>query len=623
MHSSRQRFCAFLKDGPSPDPLDLAGRSGVAAPQKKSVGSNFWRYLTWLRPHWRMIATICTIALASAVLSLAMPWATKHIIDSIIPDRNNWHQLNPLGIGLLIILVFQQLVELSRNWLTAKLNARIILRLRQRLYGHLLGLPLHQLSDIKTGGITARLSGDIDAITGMVQMGVISPIASGIRILLTLAMLLLISWRLSLTISLMIPVILVLNISYTKRIRPIYRSMRRDRADIDARVVETFGGIRVVRAFRRERTEALRYAVAHHTVIRKSLRAQMMEYAVWSGWGFLIPLMSLLIVWLGGILVMRGQTTVGGIVGFEMYMLLLLSPVSNIVRSVSEVQHGMAALDRVFELLSRPIDKPDRPNSSVVPRRVEELEFDDVTFGYHPERPVLRSFSLRVPRGAVVALVGASGAGKTTVTNMVARFYDPDRGAIRLNGVDLRDLKLRSYRGLLGLVSQDVFLFDGTIAENIRYGRPDASPGAVEQAARRANAHEFIIRTPEGYDTLVGERGLRLSGGQAQRVSIARALLADPQILILDEATSNLDSESEQLIQSALRELLAGRTTFVIAHRLSTVVNADLIVVLDEGRIVESGRHDELLLRDGPYRAMVERQQRGGARGAEPLLATE
>lgn len=569
-----------------------------------------------------MIAFICVIALVSALLSLAMPWATQYIIDHVLPAKQ-WTLLHQIGIILLVLLVVQQIVELSRNWLTAKLNARIILRLRQRLYVHLLGLPLHQLSDIKTGGITARLSGDIDAITGMVQIGVISPIASGFRILLTVAMLLAINWKLSLSVTLMIPVILVLNLSYAKRIRPIYRSLRRDRADIDARVVETFAGIRVVRAFRRERTEGLRYAIAHHTVMRKTLRAQMLEYAVWSGWGFLIPLLSLIIVWLGGVLVMHGQATVGGIVAFQMYMLLLLSPVSNIVRSVSEVQHGMAALDRVFELLARPIDKPDRPLAAEAPRRVEEIEFDDVTFGYHPDRPVLRSLSLRVSRGAVVALVGASGAGKTTVTNLVARFYDPDRGAIRLNGIDLRDLKLRSYRGLLGLVSQDVFLFDGTIAENIGYGRPDASPPEIEEAARRANAHEFIIRTPGGYDTLVGERGLRLSGGQAQRISIARALLADPQILILDEATSNLDSESEQLIQSALRELLVGRTTFVIAHRLSTVMNADQIVVLEDGRLVEQGRHDELMSRDGPYRSMVERQQRGGAADVEPMLTSE
>ena len=569
-----------------------------------------------------MIAFICVIALVSALLSLAMPWATQYIIDHVLPAKQ-WTLLHQIGIILLVLLVVQQIVELSRNWLTAKLNSRIILRLRQRLYVHLLGLPLHQLSDIKTGGITARLSGDIDAITGMVQIGVISPIASGFRILLTVAMLLAINWKLSLSVTLMIPVILVLNLSYAKRIRPIYRSLRRDRADIDARVVETFAGIRVVRAFRRERTEGLRYAIAHHTVMRKTLRAQMLEYAVWSGWGFLIPLLSLIIVWLGGVLVMHGQATVGGIVAFQMYMLLLLSPVSNIVRSVSEVQHGMAALDRVFELLARPIDKPDRPLAAEAPRRVEEIEFDDVTFGYHPDRPVLRSLSLRVSRGAVVALVGASGAGKTTVTNMVARFYDPDRGAIRLNGIDLRDVKLRSYRGLLGLVSQDVFLFDGTIAENIGYGRPDASPPEIEEAARRANAHEFIIRTPGGYDTLVGERGLRLSGGQAQRISIARALLADPQILILDEATSNLDSESEQLIQSALRELLVGRTTFVIAHRLSTVMNADQIVVLEDGRLVEQGRHDELMSRDGPYRSMVERQQRGGAADVEPMLTSE
>lgn len=618
MKSSGRQFREFLKHGPPPDPLDAAGRSGVTS--KTGSRSNLRLYRQWLWPHWPMIALVCAFATLTAVLSLAMPWATKFIIDRVIPARD-WRTLNIAGGVLIVIICLSQWSELSRNWFTAKLNARIIFRLRQALFTHLLGLPLHQLGDMKTGGITARLSGDIDAITGLAQMGLISPYSSLVRIAFTVAMLVQLNWRLSLAVTFLLPMIALFNISYTRKIRPIYRSLRRDRADIDARVVETFAGIRVVRAFRRERTEARRYGIAHHAVMRKSLRAQVMEFAIWSGWGFLIPIVSLVIIWFGGAMVMRGQLSVGGVVAFEMYMVLLLSPVSNIVRSVSEVQHGLAALDRVCELMSRPIDKPDRPGAVSAPRRIERIEFDHVDFAYHADRPVVRSFTLDVPGGSVVALVGASGAGKTTVTNLVARFYDPTSGAIRLNGIDLRDLRLRSFRSLLGLVSQDVFLFDGTIAENISYSRPDASPAEIEAAARRANAHEFILKTPQGYATLVGERGLRLSGGQAQRVSIARALLADPQILILDEATSSLDSESEQLIQQALRELLAGRTTFVIAHRLSTVVNADLIVVMDHGRIVEFGRHEELMRLGGPYRAMVERQQRGLDEEREELLS--
>jgi len=584
-----------------------------------------WRYLrdylTWLRPFAGTMVLIYLLGIAAAGLSLILPWATMIVFDHVLPARN-WAALHTFGAVLLVILLVQQGLDFLRNWRTAVLNARVLFRLRQCLFEHLLHLPLHKLADMKTGGITSRLSGDVDAVSGLVQIAVLTPAVAATKIVATIGLLLAIQWQLSLAAALMLPGVVALNILYLRRVRPIYRSMRRDRAEIDGRVVETFGGIRVVRGFQREKTEALRYAICHHTVIRKNLLARFYEFCVWSGWGLLIPLAALVVVWLGGVLVLLGKTTVGSIIAFQMYLMMLLAPVSSIVRSYGEVQHALASAERIFDLLREQVDKPDRPGARPAPTCVERIEFDHVTFGYQPDRPVLHDVSFVVPGGTTVALVGPSGAGKTTVTNLVARFYDPDQGAVRLNGIDLRDLRLRSYRRLLGIVQQDVFLFDGTIAENIAYARPDASREQIEQAARRANAHEFIAAFPEGYDTLVGERGVRLSGGQAQRISIARAILADPQILILDEATSNLDSESERLIQAALAELLADRTTFIIAHRLSTVVNADLIIVLDQGRVVEVGRHEELMAANGLYRAMVERQQQAlaleaGAVGAE------
>jgi ATP-binding cassette subfamily B protein/subfamily B ATP-binding cassette protein MsbA len=293
---------------------------------------------------------------------------------------------------------------------------------------------------------------------------------------------------------------------------------------------------------------------------------------------------------------------------FQWYTFLLMNPVWQIVNSFSELQRSLAAMERVFEVLSWERDKPDRPDARDAPNIVHEIRFDDVEFEYREGRPVVRDFNVTVRGGSVIALVGRSGAGKTTVTDLVARFHDPTRGRILLNGSDIREFKLKTYRELLAIVQQDVFLFDGSVRDNIAYGRHNATDAEVEDAARRANAHEFIERLPEGFETFVGERGVKLSGGQQQRLAIARAILAKPQILILDEATSNLDTESEQLIQASMATLLAGRTTFVIAHRLSTIRRADLILLMEDGRVIERGTHQELMAAQGLYHDMVVRQ---------------
>jgi ATP-binding cassette subfamily B protein/subfamily B ATP-binding cassette protein MsbA len=317
---------------------------------------------------------------------------------------------------------------------------------------------------------------------------------------------------------------------------------------------------------------------------------------------------NVVIVWYGGYLNVVGRASIGDIMAFQWYTFLLMNPVWNIVNSFSELQRSLAAMERVFEVLAMAGDKPDRADARDAPPVVREVRFEGVEFEYRPGRPVVRDFTVTVPGGSVVALVGRSGAGKTTVTDLAARFHDPTRGRILVNGADVRDLRLRTYRDLLAIVQQDVFLFDGSVRDNIAYGRHAATSAEVEDAARRANAHEFIVKLPLGYDTFVGERGVKLSGGQQQRLAIARAILAAPQILILDEATSNLDTASEQLIQASMATLLAGRTTFVIAHRLSTVRRADLILLMEDGRIVERGDHDELMAARGGYFDMVVRQ---------------
>jgi ATP-binding cassette, subfamily B, bacterial len=315
------------------------------------------------------------------------------------------------------------------------------------------------------------------------------------------------------------------------------------------------------------------------------------------------------VLWWGGNLYLEGRASIGQILAFNAYSAALMWPIYHIVSTLTDVQRSFAAVGRVFDILRRPTELADPPDAIDAPEKIDELRFEDVSFSYSADKPVIESFSLTVLGGQTVALVGPSGAGKSTLADLAARFYVPVSGAIYLNGIDFRRIRLHSFRRMLGLVSQDVFLFDGTVAENIAFGTREATRAEIEEAATMANAHEFISALPKGYDTLIGERGTKLSGGQRQRLSIARAILADPRLLILDEATSALDTESEQHIQRALEQLRKNRTTFVIAHRLSTIAAADLIIVLDKGKLVESGTHEALMTRNGSYAAMVARQR--------------
>lgn len=580
-------------------------------------------YLRWLLPFRLTAGLLILLALGVAVLDMAQPLFMRHIIDQILlndqlSSSQRLSALHWVGLAFLSVIVLSRLLEATRNFQQRLLNARLLLSLRRALFSRMLDLPLNTLSDMKTGGIISRLSGDIDRTTGLLQLAIISPGVSLVRLTIALAILISINWKLALMAMVVLPPALFLSLAVARRVRPIYRSIREENAFIDARVSETFGGIRVVRAFQRENNEKAVYLGGRHTIVRKELFAHWREILLWTTWGFLLASVNVVIVWMGGAMHIAGKTTIGDIMAFQWYTLMLLEPVWQIVNSFSELQRSLAGMERVFEVLETPIDKPDAADAVAAPQQVEELRFEHVDFEYNPGEPVLKDFDLTVSGGSVVALVGRSGAGKTTVTDLVARFQDPTNGRILLNGIDLRNIRLASYRALLGVVQQEVFLFDGTIRENIAYGRPKATDDEIIDAAQRANAHQFIEQLPRGYDTMIGERGVRLSGGQAQRLSIARAILADPQILILDEATSNLDTESEQLIQQSLDDLMHHRTTFVIAHRLSTVAAADLILVMDAGQIVEHGTHATLLEQRGVYYDMVTRQR--DAMQNDPLL---
>lgn len=578
-----------------------------------AVSDSLAEYFQHLKPHRSAVAGLMLAALALVGLQAFEPLFLRFTIDHILLEGSldnaaKLARLGVVGTFFLGIAIASNLLAAVKEYRQRLLNTKVMLTLRRLLFRRLLQMPLPVLWDMRTGGILSRLSGDIETTTGLLQTAIVAPTLSLARLIVAVGILFALNWRLALTALAVIPGAVVVSLISARRVRPIYRAVRAETERIDGRVGETFGGIRVVRAFQRERHELLTYTRGRNQVLRKELAAYRRELFIWTGWGLLLGIVNVVIVWYGGALSVRGHASIGDIMAFQWYTFLLLNPVWQIVNALSDLQRAFAAMERVFELLRIPADKPDRPGAVSAPVVVRELLFEKVDFAYQDARPVMRQLDLAVAGGSVVAIVGRSGAGKTTLTDLVARFHDPTRGRILLNGMDIRDIRLDTYRRLLAIVRQEVFLFDGSVRENIAYGRHDASDAEIEDAARRANALEFILRLPDGFATTVGERGVRLSGGQQQRLAIARAMLANPQILILDEATSNLDTESERLIQASLETLFAGRTTFVIAHRLSTIRHADLILVLDDGRVTERGTHEDLMAMHGTYHAMVTSQ---------------
>ncbi len=619
-NTSKQRFHAFR---------EASARQGKAASEARAPlslvtpRSSRWRALIgWLRPHRRSLALIAALGLSGIAIDMLWPLASRYMIDRVLlqpglPFAQKSRRLALIAASIAALFVANSVLDWWRSFRSQLLDSRFSSALRARLFRRVLRLPLPDIHELKTGGVISRLSSDVDEASSLLQMALINPLLSSMRLLATLCVIFTLDWRIAAAVLVAVPPIVTAQNVWLRRSRAIWKSMAQDRSEIDARVSEGLNGLRVVRGFAQERSEEVTYTLGQHTVVRKHTLATHTQRGVALVWDLVMPLTQVTILWFGGYLVLRGETTIGTLMAFQGYLWRLIDPITELVKSMSETQRGRAALDRVCEVLDKPEEKPDRPRAVGAPEKIRELHFSHVHFAYRKGVSVIRDFELRVPGGSVVALVGPSGAGKTTITDLVARFHDPSSGSIRVNGVDLRDIRLRSYRRLLGVVQQDVFLFDGTVRDNIAYGRSTAHAAEVEEAARAAHAHEFIARLPEGYDTLVGERGVKLSGGQRQRLSIARAFLAAPQILILDEATSNLDTESEQLIQASMQRLLAGRTTFIVAHRLSTIMHADLIVVLDQGRIIEVGNHEALLEQGGSYAHMVERQFQDPERAPE------
>ena len=486
--SSRQRYRRFVQDyqhrqldealeakpdTSSASPPSTLERNGSPQRPRSTQRRQYLReYARWLWPHRVTVGAVFVLALLAGGFEMVQPLFMRFIVDRVLlkPGLDSAARLGLLqyaGGVFLGVIIFSNLVNAFKDYRQRLLNARVMLALRRSLFERLLHLPLPKLWDMKTGGILSRLTGDVDTTTGLLQMAIISPTVSFLRLLIAVGVLLTLNWRLALTALAIIPGVMLVSFTVARRVRPIYRSLRKDAEQIDGRVGETFSGIRVVRAFRGERRELLDYLRGRHTVLRKELFAHRRELVLWTSWGLLLGVVNVVIVWYGGYLNVIHRASIGDIMAFQWYTFLLLNPVWQIVNSFSELQRSLAAMERVFEVLAMPGDKPDRPDARDAPRLVRRIEFENVQFEYRPGRPVVLDFNLDVQGGSVVALVGRSGAGKTTVTDLVARFHDPSQGRILLNGVDIRDLRLRTYRNLLATVQQDVFLFDGSVRDNI------------------------------------------------------------------------------------------------------------------------------------------------------------
>ncbi len=647
---SRQRFLDYLRhyrdrirNAPTglqpgspgqPDGVPSPGVEGSVPGKPSGAGKHrslpvLYRELyRVLKGHRRTIGLALLGLSLATLLKLVPPAATKLVIDYVllgrplpaaflarcpVPIPDSPRLRLPLLVALVsLITIAGTMVGLWSRWLATLATKRVQVSVRRRVYEHAMRLPLHRVYQLKSGGASSLLREDAGGVGELVFSMLYNPWRAVVQFVGGLVVLAWVDWRLLVGALCMVPGVYYSDLVWNRRIRPLFRDVRKKRQEIDSETTEVFGGMRVVRAFGRQKSESARFMGENHLMSRLELHVWLISRMIELLWEFVLPLASVILLLYGGFQVLEGKLSLGDLMMFLVYLTMLLEPMAVLATSVTQFQNNLSGFDRVLDLLEEPREMADRPGHRLVRKAsvAGRLSLANVGFAYPgTSRQVLRGIDLEVEPGETIALVGRSGSGKTTLCNLIARFYDPTTGTVRLDGNDLRDIEVESYRRLLGIVEQDVFLFDGTIAENIAYGDRRATEAQIARAALAANATEFIDRLPDRYDTFIGERGVRLSGGQRQRLAIARALLADPRLFILDEATSNLDTESERLIQQSLARLLEGRTSFVIAHRLSTIRHADRILVLDAGTIAEIGTHQELMSTGGSYRDMVELQR--------------
>ncbi|GIW34634.1 ABC transporter ATP-binding protein [Meiothermus sp.] len=568
------------------------------------------RLLGYTRPYRLGLLLAGLSSLVSTGFFLAFPQLVSRMLDASIFQQGNLAQIDRYTLLLVMVFAGQALFSGLQNYLFARSGEGVVADLRRHLFSHLLSLSPRFFENHKTGDITSRLTSDVATVQGVVSNALVQLFTTPLMFAATLSILFWTNWKLSSFILAVVPLVILVAIVLGRIIRRLSKAFQDKVAEANARAEESISGIRVVQSFTAEKLEAERYSQLIGESYRTALRRALVSSGL-SGVVFFTIFSALgLIFWYGGRLVSLGEITPGQLVSFILYAFNVAASVGTLAGIWSQVQSALGASSRIFELLDTPPDLKEPENPIPLTAVRGEVQLENVHFAYDDRGEVLRGVSLTAPPGQVVALVGPSGAGKSSLIALIPRFYDVTEGRITLDGVDIRQLRLQDLRRHIALVPQETLLFSGSIEDNIRYGNPQASQAEVIEAAKAANAHAFIQEFPQGYQTLVGERGVKLSGGQRQRIAIARALLKNPRILILDEATSSLDSESEALVQEALDKLMQGRTTFVIAHRLSTVRNADRIVVLDKGQVVQQGTHEELLAQGGLYKDLYELQFR-------------
>ena len=643
--SSRLKFEQYRRDFKAHKTEGTSRTAAGHARRRKSQRTFFQllgAFFGLLGQHRKIVIVAMGFATIATLLGLIPPYGTKLVVDnvlggiplpSILADgiglpQDRGQLLTTVAVGIISFSLLAMILGITGRWLSTRTTKRLQADVRRKVFEHAVRLPLDRIQKLKSGGVASILREDAGGVAELIFGMLYNPWRAIIQLTGSLIILALVDWRLLIGSLVLIPSVYITHRAWISRIRPLFRDIRATRQSTDSHATEAFGGMRVVRAFGRQRSETTRFTRNNHLLARKELLAWWWSRSVDIAWGVLIPATSAALLWYGGAQILADSRaiaagtldpalalTTGDLVMFLAYLAWLLGPLATLAGSATQFQNSLAGLDRILDLLDEPTELSESSTGSHIlnPRKVAgRISIENVSFSYPGhDQLVLKHIDLEVEAGMMVALVGPSGAGKTTLSNLVARFYDPGEGTIKLDGVDLRGIDVESYRRLLGVVEQDIFLFDGSVTENIGYGKRGSSLEDIIRVAKLAHAHEFIEDFEDGYDTLIGERGVRLSGGQRQRIAIARAMLADPRILILDEATSNLDTESERLIQVSLQTLMTGCTSFVIAHRLSTITHADLIVVIDHGGIIEKGTHEDLMSRSGRYERMVQLQISG------------